>query len=168
MSSHGVCKMYNIGGDDTTSGDYRLFRSAVGSGYSHPCVAELANDCDRNTFYHSLYGERYAWWNVDLGSSVSIYIVRVHPYVRTPDVYNRFHDVEVSVGMVPAVGGDASAYTVLGLFIGPFTDDTCCSVDFSLGSPVSARYVHVRLTTANSILNDYLLLEEVEVLTQEF
>lgn len=34
--------------------------------------------------------------------------------------YNNYY-LQVSVGMTPAEGGDASAYTVLGLFVGPLT-----------------------------------------------
>ncbi|XP_063587456.1 uncharacterized protein LOC134764730 [Penaeus indicus] len=131
-------------------------------------VAERANDCDLNTIYHSLYNQRYAWWNVDLGAPAFIHVIRVYPDYMRQNYLNRFHDVEVSVGSVAAVGGDVSTYTVIGTYIGPFPNSSCCSVEYTLVPPVLARYVHVRLTTAFNVDQDYLIMKEVEVLSPDF
>ncbi|XP_069985442.1 uncharacterized protein [Penaeus vannamei] len=107
-------------------------------------VAEKGNDCDLGSIYHSGFGQVYAWWTVDLGDPVLVHAVRLFPDYSFQLYIDRFHHVEVSVGSVAAAGGDASTYTVVGTFVGPFDNSSCCSVDFTFDPPLS------RLATCTS------------------
>ncbi|XP_037772953.1 uncharacterized protein LOC119568489 isoform X2 [Penaeus monodon] len=175
-----VCRIYHEGFLESNTGMKNLYQAFTGlaniasekivaaSPQYSTKVGGLANDCNINTIYHSDYNQPYAWWNVDLGKPAFIHVIRVYPDYSKELYMTRFHDVEVSIGSVAAVGGDALSYAVIGTYIGPFPNSSCCSVQFSLDPPVLARYVHVRRTTAFDVQQDYLIMKEVEIMSPGF
>ncbi|XP_047475926.1 uncharacterized protein LOC125029807 [Penaeus chinensis] len=176
----GVCIIYHVGFLESNTGVKNLYivftglaniaseKIVTASPQYSTKVGELASDCNLNTIYHSEIREPYAWWNVDLANPAFIHLIRVYPDYNKELYMTRFHDVEVSIGSVAAVGGDASSYTVIGTYIGPFPNSSCCSVEFTLDPPVLARYVHVRRTTAFDYRQDYLIMKEVEIMSPDF